>query len=338
MLFPLGCAGFFLSFYISLVLLLFFTSYAKLITMKPYNNLSEALQQRFGEKLYKLTLNIGCTCPNRDGTLGTRGCIFCSAGGSGEFAGDPRRTVTEQIEAGIRSLSKKRPATRYIAYFQAYTNTYAPVDHLKKAYTEALAHPKVAALAIATRPDCLPDEVLQLCAELNLIKPVWLELGLQTIHDDTAAWMRRGYELACFEDALSRLRGCGLEAIVHVILGLPSETRQKMLDTVQYLARQDIQGIKLHLLHILSGTDLAAQYQQSPFPVLTMDEYVDLVIDCIALLPPHIVIHRLTGDGPKRLLLAPLWSADKRRVLNTLTRRFRERSITQGCACLSGNP
>ena len=233
MLFPLGCAGFFLSFYISLVLLLFFTSYAKLITMKPYNNLSEALQQRFGEKLYKLTLNIGCTCPNRDGTLGTRGCIFCSAGGSGEFAGDPRRTVTEQIEAGIRSLSKKRPATRYIAYFQAYTNTYAPVDHLKKAYTEALAHPKVAALAIATRPDCLPSDVLELLSDLNKQKPVWIELGLQTIHESTASFIRRGYTLPVFHQAAEALHARNLEIVTHVILGLPGETADMMLDTIR---------------------------------------------------------------------------------------------------------
>ena len=327
---------------------------------KPYHSLDYEMKQHFGAKIYKIALDGGMTCPNRDGSLDTRGCIFCSAGGSGEFAEplfsgsdaqfsseiypEMQKTrltqyVHSQIEhaaSRIRHKLGSAPAG-YIAYFQSYTNTYAPVSYLRSLYTAAIRHPYVQILSVATRPDCLPDEVLKLCAELNQIKPVWLELGLQTIHDDTAAWMRRGYDLACFEDALSRLRGCGLEAIVHVILGLPSETRQKMLDTVRYLARQDIQGIKLHLLHILSGTDLAAQYQQSPFPVLTMDEYVDLVIDCIALLPPHIVIHRLTGDGPKRLLLAPLWSADKRRVLNTLTRRFRERGITQGCACLSGN-
>ena len=324
---------------------------------KPYHSLDYEMKLRFGTKIYKIALDGGMTCPNRDGSLDTRGCIFCSDGGSGEFA-EPlffkspahfspemhetllTQFVHSQIEHAASKIRHKLGCAPpgYIAYFQSYPNTYAPVSYLRTLYTAAIRHPHVQILSVATRPDCLPDEVLQLCAELNLIKPVWLELGLQTIHDDTAAWMRRGYELACFEDALSRLRGCGLEAIVHVILGLPSETRQKMLDTVQYLARQDIQGIKLHLLHILSETDLATQYRQCPFPVLTMDEYVDLVIDCIALLPPRIVIHRLTGDGPKRLLLAPLWSADKRRVLNTLTRRFRERGITQGCACLSGNP
>lgn len=324
---------------------------------KPYHSLDYEMKQRFGTKIYKTALDGGMTCPNRDGSLGTRGCIFCSAGGSGEFAEPlPFKTpahfspeihtatltqfVHSQIEHAASRIRRKLGCAPpgYIAYFQSYTNTYAPVSYLRALYTAAVLHPHVRILSVATRPDCLPDEVLKLCAELNQRKPVWLELGLQTIHEDTASWMRRGYDLACFEDALHRLRGYGLEAIVHVILGLPSETPQQMLETVQYLARQDIQGIKLHLLHILSGTDLAAQYRQSPFPILTMDEYIDLVIDCIALLPPRIVIHRLTGDGPKRLLLAPLWSADKRRVLNTLARRFRERGITQGCACFPDSP
>lgn len=330
MLFPLGCAGFFLSFYISLVLLLFFISYAKLITMKPYNNLSEALQQRFGEKLYKLTLNIGCTCPNRDGTLGTRGCIFCSAGGSGEFAGDPHCSVTEQIEAGIRSLSKKRPATRYIAYFQAYTNTYAPIAHLKKAYTEALAHPKVAALAIATRPDCLPPDVLELLSDLNKQKPVWIELGLQTIHESTASFIRRGYTLPVFHQAAEALHSRNLEIVTHVILGLPGETADMMLDTIRYLNTLPISGIKLQLLHILKNTDLAEYYEETSFRVLTLEEYADLVISCLEICRPDIIIHRLTGDGPKDLLIAPAWSEKKRMVLNTIHKELKQRNTWQG--------
>lgn len=318
----------------------------------PYHSLNNEMKRRFGLKVYKLALDGGMTCPNRDGTLDTRGCIFCSAGGSGEFATPfspedvsddfcqtlpPENILSsyihQQIELAASRICQKAGSSSkaYIAYFQSYTNTYAPVSRLRTLFTAALQHPDVRALSIATRPDCLPEEVLDLCAELNQIKPVWLELGLQTIHEDTAAYIRRGYSLPCFEDALSRLRRRNLEAIVHVILGLPGESRERMLQTVDYLAHQDIQGIKLQLLHILRGTDLACQYQECPFPLLSMEEYVDLVIDCIALLPPGLVIHRLTGDGPKRLLIAPLWSADKHRVLNMINRRFQERGITQGC-------
>ena len=293
---------------------------------KPYHSLDYEMKQRFGTKVYKLALDGGMTCPNRDGTLDTRGCIFCSAGGSGDFA-------ERDISLAAARVSKKlggRPAA-YIAYFQSYTNTYAPVDYLRELFTAAIRHPQVKVLSIATRPDCLSDEILDLCSELNKIKPVWLELGLQTIHEDTAAWMRRGYKLDCFEDALIRLRQRDLEIIVHVILGLPGEDRSRMLETVSWLAGQDIQGIKLQLLHVLRGTDLADIYAENPFPVMSMDEYLDLVLDCIARLPPELVVHRITGDGPKNLLIAPQWSANKRLVLNTLTRRFKEREIFQGC-------
>ncbi len=325
---------------------------------KPYHSLDYEMKQRFGTKVYKIALDGGMTCPNRDGTLDTRGCIFCSAGGSGEFAeplscgtagiavsGTRHKLHPDELSQSIHSQIGHAAARihaklgsfpdAYIAYFQSYTNTYAPVSYLRALFTAALHHPDIRVLSIATRPDCLSDEALDLCEELNRIKPVWLELGLQTVHEKTAARIRRGYGLPCFEDALRRLRRRNLECIVHVILGLPGETRTQMLETVRYLSRQDIQGIKLQLLHVLSGTDLAIQYQKSPFPVLSMDEYIDLVLDCIALLPPEIIIHRLTGDGPRRLLLAPLWSADKRRVLNAMAKRFRERGITQGCACLS---
>lgn len=295
---------------------------------KPYHSLDYEMKQRFGTKVYKIALDGGMTCPNRDGTLGTRGCIFCSEGGSGDFA-SPLSQIDEAAQRIKSKLGSSQAA--YIAYFQSYTNTYAPVSYLRRIFTEAITHPDVKVLSIATRPDCLSDEILDLCAELNQIKPVWLELGLQTIHPQTARFIRRGYELDCFEQALAKIRMRGLETIVHVILGLPGEDRQMMLETISYLADSDIQGIKLQLLHVLKGTDLADIYEKTPFPVMEMDEYLDLVLDCIALLPPRIVIHRITGDGPKKLLIAPLWSANKRLVLNTLTRRFKERGITQGC-------
>lgn len=307
---------------------------------KPYHSLDYEMKRRFGTKVYKIALEGGMTCPNRDGTIGTGGCIFCSAGGSGDFAvplqgaaGMTEESVHRQIDLAISRISRKMGSSpgAYIAYFQSYTNTYAPVSYLRRLFTAAILHPEIRVLSIATRPDCLPEGVLDLLEELNQIKPVWIELGLQTIHPDTARLIRRGYELDCFTDAKNRLRRRGLEVIVHVILGLPGEDRTQMLETVSWLGSNDIQGIKLQLLHILKGTDLALLYEQTPFPVMSMEEYLDLVIDCVSLLPPEIVIHRITGDGPKNLLIAPLWSANKRLVLNTLTRRFQERGITQGC-------
>ncbi len=306
---------------------------------KPYHSLDFELKSRFGQKVYKIALDGRMTCPNRDGTLGTRGCIFCSEGGSGDFAApldadiSITTAVNNQIEEAISRIKGKMGSApdAYIAYFQSYTNTYAPLPYLETLFSAAICHPKVVALSIGTRPDCLPDEVLDLCSRLNREKPVWIELGLQTIHEDTASFIRRGYPLSTFTDAMARLRARNLETIVHVTLGLPGENREKMLETVRYLAAQNIQGIKLQLLHVLKGTDLATVYEQHPFPVMTLEEYLDLVIDCVSLLPPELVIHRITGDGPKRLLIAPLWSANKRLVLNSLTRRFQERGITQGC-------
>lgn len=300
---------------------------------KPYHSLDYEMKQQFGTKVYKIALEAGMTCPNRDGTLDTRGCIFCSSGGSGDFAAPVCASVTNQIEeAALRIRSKLGTSqAAYIAYFQSYTNTYAPVSRLRQLFTEAISHPEVKALSIATRPDCLSEEILDLCAELNQQKPVWIELGLQTIHDDTAKRIRRGYPLTCFEESLAKLRRRNLTVIVHVILGLPGEDQKQMLETISYLAHQDIQGIKLQLLHILAGTDLADLYHRGLCPVFTLEEYIDLVIDCISLLPPELVIHRLTGDGPKSLLLAPLWSANKRLVLNTMTKRLKERGVTQGC-------
>lgn len=302
---------------------------------KPYHSLDWELKKQFGHKVYKLSLDGGMTCPNRDGKLGKRGCIFCSAGGSGDFAAPACPDIHTQIEQAKAQVSLKLPKApaSYIAYFQSYTNTYAPVSYLEPLFEGAISHPDVSVLSIATRPDCLSDDVIALLARLNEKKPVWVELGLQTIHEETARLIRRGYELPVFEDALSRLKSAGLTVITHVILGLPGETREQMKQTVSYLSDIHTDGIKLHLLHILKGTDLAAYYQTSPFPIFTMEEYIDLVIDCVELLSPDIVIHRITGDGPKNLLIAPLWSGDKRRVLNTLHKRFKERNTWQGRLC-----
>ena len=299
---------------------------------KPYHSLDYMLKQRFGEKVYKVTLNGRMSCPNRDGTIGHGGCIFCSAGGSGDFAADAALSITEQIDSQIALLSAKRPIHKYIAYFQAYTNTYAPVDYLERIFSEALSHPGIVALSIGTRPDCLGQDVIALLSRLNLIKPVWVELGLQTIHEDTARYIRRGYPLSCFEDAFERLQGEGLETIVHTILGLPGESREDILKTMDYLSRKQIQGIKLQLLHVLQGTDLAADYLAGKFQVLDREEYLDLVADCLEHLDPSIVIHRVTGDGPKDLLIAPLWAARKREVLNLLHHRLKERHSYQGKA------
>ena len=297
---------------------------------KPYHPLDYMLRERFGEKVYKVTLNGGMSCPNRDGKLGTRGCIFCSAGGSGDFAADSSLSITEQIDRQISILSAKRPIHKYIAYFQAFTNTYAPVEYLEKIFTEALAHPGIAALSIGTRPDCLGKDVIALLSRLNRQKPVWVELGLQTIHEKTAAYIRRGYPLSCFEDAVRRLRSEDIEVIVHTILGLPGESTQDILNTMKYLNHQDIQGIKLQLLHVLRGTDLASDYEKSLFRTYERDEYISLVISCLEHLRPDMVIHRITGDGPKELLIAPLWASRKREVLNLLHHQMKENHNYQG--------
>lgn len=299
---------------------------------KPYHSLDYMLRQMFGEKIYKVTLNGGMTCPNRDGKLGERGCIFCSAGGSGDFAASASLSITEQIRQQIQMLSAKRPIHKYIAYFQAYTNTYAPVEYLERIFTEAIQNPDICAISIGTRPDCLEEPVIRLLSRLNQIKPVWVELGLQTIHEHTARYIRRGYPLSCFEDAFERLQGEGLETIVHTILGLPGESREDILRTMDYLSRKQIQGIKLQLLHVLQGTDLAADYLAGKFQVLDREEYLDLVADCLEHLDPSIVIHRVTGDGPKDLLIAPLWATRKREVLNLLHHRLKERHSYQGKA------
>ena len=280
--------------------------------------------------MYKISLDGGFTCPNRDGTLGTRGCIFCSQGGSGDFASDRHLSVTEQIETGKAQSLAKYAGGGYIAYFQAYTGTYAPVSRLRALFMEAIRHPDIRILSIATRPDCLEPEVLDLLEELRQIKPVWIELGLQTIHPDTARLIRRGYELPVFEQAVSSLRDRNIDVIVHVIIGLPGETESMITDTVRYLAAMDIQGIKFQLLHVLRHTDLAALYEKEPFRLPSMDEYIRIIGNCLCLLPPDVVIHRLTGDGPRDLLIAPEWSLHKRRVLNQLHRYLKDQDLWQG--------
>ncbi len=306
---------------------------------RPFYSLNSWLKQTFGTKVYRLALDGGMDCPNRDGTVGRGGCIFCSGGGSGEFAAGQRTgagcqpDVWERIEAAKRLVSNKIAQDGpYIAYFQSYTNTYAPVEYLRELFERAVSHPEVAALSVATRPDCLEPEKIRLLSSLNQVKPVWVELGLQTIHQKTADWIRRGYPLSCFEETLERLRQAGLTVIVHLILGLPGETKEQMLESVDYIATHApaIGGIKLQLLHVLKGTDLAEMYEAEPFWMFSMDEYVDFVITCLEHLPPSMVIHRLTGDGPKKLLIAPAWSGDKKRVLNAFTRRFRQRGAWQG--------
>ena len=286
--------------------------------------LNEYCRAQFGEKLYKLSLNGGMTCPNRDGTLGVRGCIFCSAGGSGDFAPDARLSIPDQIEEAKARVAGKYRGSRYIAYFQAYTNTYAPVERLRELFTPVVEREDIAVLSVATRPDCLPGKVLDLLWELNRRKPVWVELGLQTIHPDTAAYLRRGYDLPCYERAAAELRARGIHVVTHVILCLPGEGREEMLQTARYVG-QHSDGIKLQLLHVLEGTDLAADYRAGRVPLPTLEEYVALVRDCVKVLPEDMVVHRMTGDGPKRMLLAPQWSGDKKRVLNALNRAL-ERS------------
>ncbi len=296
-----------------------------------YRSLSDAMKERFGTKVYRLALTTGATCPNRDGTLGYGGCIFCSEGGSGEFAA-PLLQVKEQIRQAKKRVSAKfspsipEEERKYIAYFQSFTNTYGDEDALLSMFREAAAEPGICAVAIGTRPDCLSEKMISGLSELNKEVPVWVELGLQTIHEDTARFIRRGYALPVFEDAAHRLKAAGLEVIVHIILGLPGETRERMLETVRYVGDfvPRLDGIKISLLYVLRGTDLADLYAAGQVPEMTLEEYAALIVDCLRILPEDMTVHRLTGDGPKKLLLSPLWSGDKKRVLNTLNRAIRE--------------
>ncbi len=291
-----------------------------------YRSLNSYLKDTFNTKVYKISINAGFTCPNRDGKLDNRGCIFCSGEGSGDFCESSALSVTEQIEEGKKRVSAKiREGGKYIAYFQAFTNTYAPVERLRAVFTEALVNPDIVALSVATRPDCLPDDVLSLLGELNEIKPVWVELGLQTIHPKTAEYIRRCYPLCVYDEAVSNLKKRNLTVITHVILGLPGESEKDMLETVKYVCNGGIDGIKLQLLHVLKGTDLAKDYIEGKFECLSQDEYINLVIKCLEIIPDNIVIHRMTGDGNKKTLIAPKWSSDKKKVLNALTKAIRSK-------------
>lgn len=292
-----------------------------------YRSLNESLKETFGCKVYKLSLDGGMTCPNRDGTVGTRGCIFCS--GAGEFAA-AGETVAQQIALAKRRVEQKNPSGRYIAYFQSFTNTYASVSRLRELFTAAIEPEEVAALAVATRADCLGDEVLSLLEELNCRKPVWVELGLQTIHEKTADYIRRGCDLASFDHAIRELKQRGITVILHMILGLPGETAEEMFATADYIARSGADGVKFHLLYVQEGTDLAEEYRSGRVKVLAKEEYIPLLAECVRRMPPNMVIHRLTGDGDKRTLIAPLWSADKKRVLNDIRRYFEENGVEQG--------
>ena len=293
-----------------------------------YRSLNAALRERFGEKVYKLALDGGFTCPTRDGSLDTRGCIFC-AGGSGAFAEPVGSDVHAAIERAKERVADKG-GKKYIAYYQSFTGTYAPIARLKQLYTETIMHPDIVALSIGTRPDCLPDEVVSLLRGLNRVKPVWVELGLQTVHESTAKYIRRGYPLRVFDDAVVRLHEAGITVIVHMILGLPGETPQMMEETARYIGRSGADGIKIQLLHVLEGTDLAEDYRKGLFSVLTLEEYIRVLEQCVETIPADMVIHRLTGDGSKRELIAPQWSADKKHVLNAINQVFEQDDVRQG--------
>lgn len=289
--------------------------------------LSDVLVREYGEKIYKLSLTSGCTCPNRDGTAGFGGCAFCSEGGSGEFAA-PFGDIDAQIEEARARIRKKTDAGRFIAYFQSFTNTYGDVGTLSALYEKVLRREDIAILSIGTRPDCLGEDVMEMLKKLNAVKPVWVELGLQTMHDETAARLGRGYPLRVFEEALGKLKRAGITVIVHIIFGLPGETKEDMLGTVRYLSglHPAIDGIKIQMLNILKGTALAREYEENPFPLLTLDEYAGLVAQSIRILPEDTVIHRMTGDGPGNLLIAPAWVRNKKKVLNTINRLIKPAS------------
>lgn len=298
--------------------------------MSRYYSLNDYCKETFGEKVYRLSLNGGMTCPNRDGSLSTRGCAFCSEGGSGDFAAAPSSSISKQIEEAKQKVQSKTNCTKFIAYFQAYTNTYAPVSYLKEIFTEAILHPEIVALSIGTRSDCLGPEIIELLKELNKKKPVWVEIGLQTIHNETLKRMNTQTTFEQYQAALTALNNAGIEVITHLILGLPGETKEMMLESVSHVAKSNSKGIKLQLLHVLRNTDLATLYENDSFPVFDLEEYCDFIVNCLEILPKDMVVHRITGDGPRNLLIAPLWSTDKKRVLNTIQKRLKERDTYQG--------
>ena len=298
-----------------------------------YNSLNNYLRNKFGKKVYKISIDGGFTCPNRDGKISTGGCIFCSVKGSGDFATSKSLSITQQIEQGKERVRSKTKDNSFIAYFQAFTNTYAPIDVLESKFTEAINHKDIVALSVATRPDCVDDNVLKLLEKLNKIKPVWVELGLQTIKESSVDYIRRGYENSVYVDTATKLRNIGIEVITHIILGLPNESKFDMLRSVDFACKYS-DGIKLQLLHILKGTDLLKDYEDSKFNALTMEQYIEILCDAVSIIPKNVIIHRLTGDGDKKILVAPLWSGNKKVVLNTINKTFEERNIIQGSKTL----
>lgn len=304
---------------------------------KRYHSLDFEMKRLFGEKVYKLSLDGGMSCPNRDGTLGYGGCIFCSEGGSGDFAAPRGLPVRVQITEAKKRITAKSPDCRkFIAYFQAYSNTYAPVFHLQSLFEEALSYPEIVLLSVATRPDCFSPAVYRLLGELNQKKPVWVELGFQSMHPSSHQWMRTGFSLKRFESCVLKLHTAGIGVIAHVMLGIPRETPAQMLDSVKYLANLPIDGIKLQMLHILKNTSLGSQYEKQPFSLLSMDEYTSLVVQALEFLPPRIVIHRLTGDGPRNLLMAPSWTLQKKKALNMISHKQKQLDSYQGKEVING--
>ena len=295
-----------------------------------YYSLSEYLKERFGEKIYKISLDLGLTCPNRDGTLDTRGCIFCLEGSS-HFAAD-EGSIPEKIEKAKELIRKKTDARRFIAYFQSYTNTYAPTDYLEKIFSSVIQREDIAAISIGTRPDCLPEDIVKMLTRLNKIKPVWVEIGLQTANESTAKYIRRYYENHVYTDAVRRLSNHCIDVITHIIIGLPGEDMTDVLNSVDLAVSAGTKGIKLQLLHVLRGTDLARDYEAGKFNTLSLDEYIDILCECLPRIPKDVVIHRLTGDAPKAHLIAPAWSADKKTVMNSIARELKSRGILQGSA------
>ncbi|SHI23695.1 TIGR01212 family radical SAM protein [Desulfosporosinus lacus] len=297
---------------------------------KRYLTFNEHLRNRFREKVFKVSLDAGFTCPNRDGTLGWSGCVYCSERGSGDFAGDQKLSLHDQFVEVSERMKRKWPSAKYIAYFQAYTNTYASSERLRQVYEEALAEENVIGLSVSTRPDCLPEDVLDYLEELNRRTYLWVELGLQSSHDRTMEWIRRGHDYSQFLKGLEQLRYRGIRVCAHIILGLPGESKAEMLETARAVAGLPIQGIKIHLLHVLRGTPLATIYDKEPFELMTKEDYVSLVVDILEILPPEMVIHRLTGDGPPDDLIGPLWSRKKWEVLNAIDAELELRDTWQG--------
>ncbi len=298
--------------------------------MARYYSLNDYLKDTYGEKIYKLSLSGNMTCPNRDGTIGSSGCIFCSEGGSGDFAASSALLMEEQIQEAKERISGKVQCKHFIAYFQAFTNTYASISYLKNLFTPVVEREDIIILSIATRPDCIDDKVIHLLSQLNRTKEVWVELGYQTMHETSHTMLRTGFSLKLFQEVVHKLHHAGIKVIAHVILGLPGENKEMMLQSVDYLTSLPIWGIKLQLLHVLNGTILGEMYQSQPFPTLSLEEYTDLIVECIQRIPPEMVIHRMTGDGPKSLLIAPLWSQNKRLVLNTIHKKLKEQDTYQG--------